>query len=96
MLTISLHPKLDQRLQLVLWELADRYGHVHPDGVHIDLPLTHELIAHLAGAQRPSVSTSMSRLSDQGLVRRTQAGFLLTGEPPSVTLADEPSGDVAG
>ena len=36
--TVSLHPKLDERLHLLLWELADRFGRVHADGVHIDLP----------------------------------------------------------
>jgi CRP-like cAMP-binding protein len=94
MFTISLHPRLDQRLHLLLWELADRYGRVHPDGVHIDLPLTHELISHLAGAQRPSVSTAIARLSDRGLVERTESGWLLHGDPPSVTLGDEHGGGV--
>jgi CRP/FNR family transcriptional regulator, cyclic AMP receptor protein len=89
MFTISLHPKLDQRLHLLLWELADRYGRVHPDGVHIDLPLTHELISHLAGAQRPSVSTAMARLGQRGLVERTATGWLLGGEPPSVAPPDD-------
>lgn len=85
MFTIALHPKLDQRLHLLLWELADRYGRVHPDGVHIDLPLTHELISQLGGAQRPSVSTAIARLGYRGLVDRTQSGWLLRGDPPSVT-----------
>jgi CRP/FNR family transcriptional regulator, cyclic AMP receptor protein len=83
MFTVSLHPKLDRRLHLLLWELADRYGRVHPDGVHLDLPLTHELISHLAGAQRPSVSSALARLADQGLLERRGPGWLLHGEPPS-------------
>jgi CRP/FNR family transcriptional regulator, cyclic AMP receptor protein len=83
MFTVSLHPKLDQRLHLLLWELADRYGRVHRDGVHIDLPLTHELISHLAGAQRPSVSSALARLAERGLLERTEAGWLLHGEPPT-------------
>ena len=93
MFTISLYPKLDERLHLLMWELADRYGRVHVDGVHIDLPLTHELISHLAGAQRPSVSSAIARLGERGLVERTHAGWLLHGDPPSVALHDE-HGDV--
>ena len=83
MFTVSLHPKLDQRLHLLLWELADRYGRVHADGIHIDLPLTHELISHLAGAQRPSVSSALARLAARGLLERSDTGWLLHGDPPS-------------
>jgi CRP/FNR family transcriptional regulator, cyclic AMP receptor protein len=88
MLTIALHPKLDERLELLLWEIADRYGRVHPDGVHIDLPLTHELISQLAGARRPSVSSALTRLTDKRLVERHGAGWILHGEPPG-TMAHE-------
>jgi len=82
MLTIALHPRLDERLQLLMWEIADRYGRVHRDGVHIDLPLTHELISQLAGARRPSVSSALSRLAGQGLLERRPGGWILHGEPP--------------
>jgi CRP-like cAMP-binding protein len=82
MLTIALHPRLDERLQLLMWEVADRYGRVHRDGVHIDLPLTHELISQLAGARRPSVSSALSRLAGQGLVERRPGGWILHGAPP--------------
>src|SRR4051794_18472116 len=83
MLTIALHPKLDERLHLLMWELADRYGRVHPDGVHIDLPLTHELISQLAGARRPSVSSALGRLGDRSLIERHGTGWIVHGDPPS-------------
>jgi CRP/FNR family cyclic AMP-dependent transcriptional regulator len=89
-------PKLDQRLHLLLWEIAERYGRVHPDGVHVELPLTHEVIAHLAGAQRPSLSTSMARLADQGLIHRTESGWLLRGEAPAAPSVDEAAAPFAG
>jgi CRP/FNR family transcriptional regulator, cyclic AMP receptor protein len=95
MFTIALHPKLDRRLHLLLWELADRYGRVHTDGVHIDLPLTHELISQLGGAQRPSVSTAIARLGERGLVDRTQTGWLLRGDPPTLAPPDEHGGVAA-
>jgi CRP/FNR family cyclic AMP-dependent transcriptional regulator len=85
MLTIALHPKLDERLQLLLWEIADRHGRVHPDGVHIDMPLTHELISQLAGARRPSVSSALTRLADKRVVERHGGGWILHGEPPGDT-----------
>jgi CRP/FNR family transcriptional regulator, cyclic AMP receptor protein len=83
MLTIALHPKLDERLQLLMWELADRYGRVHRDGVHVDLPLTHELISQLAGARRPSVSSALARLVHSGLIERHGTGWILHGDPPA-------------
>jgi CRP-like cAMP-binding protein len=89
MFTVSLHPKLDQRLHLLLWELADRHGRVHPDGVHIDLPLTHELIGHLAGARRPSVSSALARLGERGLLERSGRGWLLHGDPPSIAPPED-------
>jgi CRP-like cAMP-binding protein len=81
-LTIALHPKLEERLQLLMWELADRYGRVHRDGVHVDLPLTHELISELAGARRPSVSSALSRLVQGGVMERHGSGWILHGDPP--------------
>jgi CRP/FNR family transcriptional regulator, cyclic AMP receptor protein len=82
---IAQQARLDARLHLLLWELADRYGRVHPDGVHLDLPLTHELLSHVAAARRPSVSTALARLADSGLAERTDTGWLLRGGPPTST-----------
>lgn len=82
-LVIASHPRLDERLRLLLWELADRYGTVHTDGVHLRLPLTHEVIAELAAARRPSVSTALGRLTRSGQVERRDGLWVLHGEPPS-------------
>jgi CRP/FNR family cyclic AMP-dependent transcriptional regulator len=75
--------RLDERLHLLLWDLADRFGRVAVDGVHVDLPLTHDVLSHIARAQRPSVSSALSRLSRAGLVRRTARGWLLQGAAPA-------------
>jgi CRP/FNR family transcriptional regulator, cyclic AMP receptor protein len=75
--------QLDDRLHLVLWELADRFGRVGLDGVHLDLPMTHEILSHIASAQRPSVSSALARLGRAGLVQRTSRGWLLHGAPPA-------------
>ena len=81
-LAIVQMPRLDDRLWMIFWELADRWGRVHPDGVHIDVPLTHELLSHLAAARRPSVSGALQRLAEDGRVRRVGRAWLLTGDPP--------------
>ena len=75
-------PRLDDRLWMLFWELADRYGRVHADGIHLDLPLTHELLSHLAAARRPSVSGALTRLAEQGRLLRSGRSWVLTGDPP--------------
>lgn len=77
--------RVDQRLLVLLWYLADRYGRVTPDGVLLPLKLTHETLARLVGAQRPSVTTALSQLEDEGRLRRgANRAWLLQGEPPDV------------
>ena len=82
MMAISQQPRLDDRLWMLFWELADRHGRVCPDGVHVDLPLTHEVLSYLAGARRPSVSSSLTKLADQGRLHRNGRTWVLRGEPP--------------
>lgn len=65
---IAAQPRLDVRLALLLWHLAGRWGKVEPGGIRLPLPLTHQLLGRLVGAERPSVSHALSRLSDAGLV----------------------------
>jgi CRP-like cAMP-binding protein len=81
-LVIASHPRLDERLRLLLWEFADRYGTVHTDGVHLHLPLTHEVLAELAAARRPSVSTALGRLTRSEQIERRDGLWVLHGEPP--------------
>ena len=82
-LAISQQPRLDVRLWLLLWDLAERYGTVHGDGVHLEAALTHESLAHLASARRPSVSSALSRLVDRGLLEHRRSLWVLRGDPPS-------------
>jgi hypothetical protein len=82
MMAITQQPRLDDRLWMLFWDLADRHGKVHADGVHLDLPLTHEVLSHLAGARRPSVSSALTKLASQGRLRRNGRGWILSGEPP--------------
>jgi CRP/FNR family cyclic AMP-dependent transcriptional regulator len=83
MMAIAQQPRLDERLWMLFWELADRHGRVHPDGVHIDLPLTHEVLSHLVAARRPSVSGALTKLAAQGRLRRDAGAWVLPGDPPA-------------
>ena len=68
---ISSHPRLEMRLALLLLHLAARWGRVEPGGVRLALPLTHQLLGRLVGAERPSVSHALARLARSGLVTGT-------------------------
>jgi hypothetical protein len=75
--------RIDARLLALFWHMADRWGHVETDGVVVPLRLTHEMIARLAGAQRPSVTIALGELADRGvLIRRGDRTWLLSGDPP--------------
>jgi CRP/FNR family transcriptional regulator, cyclic AMP receptor protein len=82
MMAIAQQPRLDERLWMLFWELADRHGRVHPDGVYLDLPLTHEVLSYLVAARRPSVSGALTRLADQGRLQREGRRWVLRGDPP--------------
>src|SRR5581483_6789399 len=75
------HPRADARIALLLWHLASRWGVAGEDGTILPLPLTHRLIGQLVGAERPSVSHALSRLSTAGLVSRRRGGLVLHGSP---------------
>lgn len=74
-------PRVDARVLVLLWQLADRFGKVGPQGVRVPLQLTHETIGKLVGARRPSVTTALGVLARRGLVERIEGGWLLHGDP---------------
>jgi CRP/FNR family transcriptional regulator, cyclic AMP receptor protein len=65
---ISAQPRLEVRLALLFWHLADRWGRVERGGVRLCLPLTHQLLGQLVAAERPSVSHALARLSQSDLI----------------------------
>jgi CRP/FNR family transcriptional regulator, cyclic AMP receptor protein len=72
-------PRAHPRLLILFWLLAERWGKVGPDGVHVTLPLTHEVLGMLIGAQRPTVTIALQRLGRAGLlVREDTDRWLLT------------------
>jgi CRP/FNR family transcriptional regulator, cyclic AMP receptor protein len=79
--------RVDDRLMLFLWHMADRWGRVRPDGVLVPLAVSHEVLAQLIGVQRPTVTSALRRLSDAGLIqRRPDRTWLLRAEPPASPL----------
>jgi len=82
-LAIAHHQRVDDRLLLTLWHLAERWGRVHSDGIVVPLPLGHQRLADLVGARRQSVTTAMGSLTRSGAISRRGSGhWLLHGQPP--------------
>jgi CRP/FNR family transcriptional regulator, cyclic AMP receptor protein len=88
-LRMSIHQALLQltpvetRLLVLFWYLAERWGHVTPDGISVRLHMSHEVLGQLVGSQRPSVTTALRRIDASGLiVRRADGTWLLRGSPP--------------
>ena len=76
--------RVHTRLLVFMWHMADRWGKVGKDGVHVPLKLSHRALGHLVGAQRPSVTTALRQLTAEGLVSRAPDGtWMLHGSPPA-------------
>ncbi len=83
-LAIAHHQRVDDRLVLTLWHLAERWGRVGPEGVAVPLPLPHQRLADLVGAHRPAVTKAMGELARSGtLSRRDDGVWMLHGAPPA-------------
>jgi CRP-like cAMP-binding protein len=77
------HPRVDVRLHMLFWELADRWGTVHRDGVRLPLRLTHAVLADLVAAQRQTVSKALGDLAARGSVAWKGDAWVLRGSPPA-------------
>jgi hypothetical protein len=79
---VGLHG-VEERLSVMLWHFADRWGRVTPDGVRLHLPLTHAQLANVIEASRPTVSTAVGSLRRTGVMSGGRDGeWILHGAPP--------------
>jgi CRP-like cAMP-binding protein len=75
--------RIEERLELTLWQLASRFGKVTPGGYKLSLRLTHTQLSEIVAAQRPSVTTALVRLEQSGRLFRNPDGWILPGAPPA-------------
>jgi CRP/FNR family cyclic AMP-dependent transcriptional regulator len=76
--------RVDTRVLVMLWVLAERWGRVGSDAIVLPLRLTHRTLARLVGARRPSVTTAITELTRRDLLaRRDDGAWLLHGPPPA-------------
>ena len=83
-LTLRGAVRVEDRLLLTLWHLAERWGRVTVDGVVLPLPkVTHDILGEMLGSRRPSVSAATARLEQRGAIERRSGGvWVLKGDPP--------------
>ena len=76
-------PQIALRIELVMWHFADRWGRMTREGVLLELPLSHDLLAQIVSSQRPSVTTALGELRERGRIdRRDDGTWVLYGPPP--------------
>jgi CRP-like cAMP-binding protein len=80
-LSIAQFSRVDDRLTLLLWHLAERWGTVQAEGVLLRLPLTHEVLSQLIAVRRPSVTVGLGELRRRGAVETVPGGWLLRQAP---------------
>jgi CRP-like cAMP-binding protein len=81
-MAIAHYPRIDRRLLMLMWHLADRWGRVTPEGIRIPLRLTHQLLADLVASRRPSVTSGLQQLAREGHISKAGDAWILHGEPP--------------
>ena len=84
-------PRVHERVLALLSHLATRWGRVTPDGVALLLPVTHEVLGRLVGAQRPTVSLALTELRNDGLVVRLPGGRWLLPAGVFEASPDDPA-----
>lgn len=75
--------RVETRLTMLFWHLADRFGQVRGEWVRVPVPLTHSLLSELVAARRPSVTTALTGLQERGVLRREGSDWLLRRPSPT-------------
>jgi hypothetical protein len=95
-LAVNASPRIEDRILYTLWALASRWGRVTERGTVLNLRLTHEQLAELTSAQRPSVSTALGKLRERGRITYSRGSFVLCGDVPGEVQAPEKQVALAG
>lgn len=78
---INAHPRVRDRLLLMFCHIGERTGRMTRDGVIVELPLSHRLLAEVVHAMRPSVTNALLRLREDGMLeQRGRWHWVITAE----------------
>jgi CRP/FNR family transcriptional regulator, cyclic AMP receptor protein len=74
---------VEERLVLSLWQLTELWGRKAPEGAVLPFRLSHQTLADLVGARRPTVTLALRNLTQRELLKRGESGqWILVGNPP--------------
>jgi CRP-like cAMP-binding protein len=75
--------RVEDRLLATLWHLASMWGRVTPQGTVVPFRLTHEMLASIIGARRPTTTTAIhSLIRQERLAIGDHRHYVLLGDPP--------------
>ncbi len=75
------------RVRRKLLQLARSYRRVARDGVRIDFPISHSLLAEMIGSSRETVTRALDELQRTGFVARSGHRYRLLVSPESIVAA---------
>jgi hypothetical protein len=78
------HTRHIERVRRKLLQLAQRYGRVMRDGIRLDFPVSHTLLADMVGSSRETVTRALDELQRTGFVARRGHSYRLLVEPDEV------------
>jgi biotin operon repressor len=78
------HTRHVERVRRKLLHLAESYGRVAGDGIRIDFPVSHTLLADMVGSSRETVTRAVDELQRRGFVARRGHTYRLLVSPEHV------------
>jgi CRP/FNR family transcriptional regulator len=75
---------VEARVAASLLDLADDYGIAAPGGIRLDVPLSQEDLARLAGTTRETCSSTVAEFARQGLVKGGRLKGMLVLDVPAL------------
>ena len=79
-----------ERVRRKLLQLSRNYGRVVRDGIRIDFPISHSVLAEMVGSSRETVTRSIDALQRDGFVARDGHTYRLLVSPDTVASATRP------
>jgi CRP-like cAMP-binding protein len=81
------HTRHVERVRRKLLQLAESYGRVARDGIRIDFPVSHTVLAEMIGSSRETVTRALDELQRTGFVARRGHTYRLLVSPERVREA---------
>jgi len=78
------HMRQTDRVRVKLLQLAKEHGRVSPQGIRLEFPLTHQILAAMIGSARETVTRALDQLEREGFLARDGRGYRLLVDPERI------------